>query len=146
MFVVGYCVYIAMEVTARGNSYALMGVVGGLSLIFCGCLNDEISWDIPLFHQAILGGIIITSMEYITGWIDRMYLGWRMWDYSNMILHDPLGIVCVPFFLLWCVLAVVAVLVDDSISYYVYHSSVQPYYRSLTGKILFKLPERECHK
>lgn len=68
----------------------------------------------------------------------------RMWDYSNIPLHDPLGLVCVPFFLLWCVLAIVAILIDDSISYYVYHSPVRPYYKSVTGKILFMLPKREC--
>lgn len=48
IFLVGYFVYIGLEVTARGNSYPLMGVVGGISLIVCGCINDEISWDIPL--------------------------------------------------------------------------------------------------
>ena len=35
-FLLGYCIYIAIEVTYRGYSFRLMGIAGGLSLAGSG--------------------------------------------------------------------------------------------------------------
>ena len=39
-FLLGYCIYIAIEVTYRGYSFRLMGIAGGLSLAGIGMLED----------------------------------------------------------------------------------------------------------
>lgn len=38
-FLLGYCIYIAIEVTYRGYSFRLMGIAGGLSLAGIGMLK-----------------------------------------------------------------------------------------------------------
>lgn len=39
-FLLGYCIYVAIEVTYRGYSFRLMGIAGGLSLAGIGMLED----------------------------------------------------------------------------------------------------------
>lgn len=43
LFLVGYCAYIAIEVTFRGVSYLLMGICAGLAVIIIDKINDCIS-------------------------------------------------------------------------------------------------------
>lgn len=145
LFVVGFCLYTTIEVLFRGFSYWQSGVIGGIALILIGRLNNEISWDFPLFWQCIVGGGIVTLLELMVGTYDRLFWHIHMWDYSHIPLNYR-GIICLPFSVAWCGLALVAVLLDDCIEYYMFHGDVQPYYRSVTGYIMFALPLRKCEK
>lgn len=119
--------------------------MGGLALIIIGRLNNEISWDFPLFWQCVVGGGVVTLIELIVGTYDRLFWHLHMWDYSHIPLNYR-GIICLPFSLLWCCLALLAVLLDDSIEYYVFHGDIRPYYRTIAGYIMFMLPARKCRK
>lgn len=46
LFIVGFCLYITIEVLFRGYSYPLMGVCAGLVVVVLDKINDHISWDI----------------------------------------------------------------------------------------------------
>ena len=59
----------------------------------------------PLWQKGLLGGVAVTAVEFLTGLIVNVRLGWRVWDYSGMALN-LMGQICVPFFLMWTVLAV----------------------------------------
>ena len=50
-FLLGYCIYIAIEVTYRGYSFRLMGIAGGLSLAGIGMLEDAGSRQWEFFSQ-----------------------------------------------------------------------------------------------
>lgn len=145
LFFTAFCIYITIEVLFRGYSYPLMGCAAGLSVLIFGSLNNCISWDIPILIQSLIGSLVITFFELIIGLADKAFLHLNMWDYTNVPLNYK-GIICVPFSLAWMGLAFIGIVIADAIEYYVIHEDTRPYYRSLSGKVLFKLPERECTK
>lgn len=141
LFALGYCVYIAIEVTYRGYSHVLMGICGGLAIMLIDKINDYISWDMDILIQGGIGSLIITAFEFVIGEISLHtdYLP-IMWDYSHVPLNFD-GVICLPFSLIWILLSIVAILVADSINYYVFHQSPVPYYKCC-GKQIFKFQER----
>lgn len=141
LFAVGYCVYIAIEVTYKGFSYPLMGLCGGLALMIMDKINDYISWDIDIIIQGSIGSIIITFFELIIGEIslhtDFLPI---MWDYSNVLLNFD-GVICLPFSLIWIGLSIIGILVTDTINYYIINIQPCPYYKCM-GKVVLKFRER----
>lgn len=141
LFAVGYCVYIAIEVTYRGFSYPLMGLCGGLALMIMDKINDYISWDIDIIIQGSIGSIIITFFELIIGEISlRTELLPIMWNYSNVPLNFD-GVVCVPFSLIWVGLSIIGILIADAINYYIFGESPIPYYKCF-GRTILRFKER----
>ena len=55
LFIVGFCLYITIEVLFRGYSYPLMGVCAGLVVVVLDKINDHISWDIDVLLQCVIG-------------------------------------------------------------------------------------------
>ena len=141
LFLVGYCAYIAIEVTFRGVSYPLMGICAGLAVIIIDKINDYISWDIDIILQGVIGSIVITIFELIIGEISlRTELLPIMWNYSNVPLNFD-GVVCVPFSLIWIGLSIIGILVADTINYYIINIQPCPYYKCM-GKVVLKFRER----
>ena len=140
LFAVGYCVYIAIEVTYRGFSYPLMGLCGGLALMIMDKINDYISWDVDIIIQGSIGSIIITFFELIIGEISlRTDFLPIMWDYSNVLLNFD-GVICLPFSLIWIGLSIIGILVADTINYYIINIQPCPYYKCM-GKVVLKFRE-----
>ena len=141
LFTVGFCLYITMEVLFRGYSFPLMGVCAGLVVVLLDKINDHISWDIDILVQCTLGMLMVTIMELIIGTIfQSTNLLPVMWDYSNLPLNFN-GIICIPFMVLWMVLSFIAILVADSINYYVFDEKPAPYYK-LFGYTIIQFKER----
>lgn len=141
LFTVGFCLYITMEVLFRGYSFPLMGVCAGLVVVLLDKINDYISWDIDILVQCILGMLMVTIMELIIGtiFLDTNLLP-VMWDYSNLPLNFR-GIICIPFMALWMILSFIAILVADSINYYVFNEEPAPYYK-LFGHTIIQFKEK----
>lgn len=141
LFIVGFCLYITIEVLFRGYSYPLMGVCAGLVVVVLDKINDHISWDIDILLQCMIGMSMITALELIIG---NIFLNTNllpvMWDYSNLPLNYK-GIICVPFMLLWIVLSFLAIIVADSINYYVFDEEPAPYYK-LFGRTIIQFKEK----
>ena len=57
---------------------------------------------------------LATALEFITGCIVNLWLGWDVWDYSDMP-GNLMGQICPQYTLLWAVLVLVAILLDDYI-------------------------------
>lgn len=142
MFTYGFCIYITIEVLFRTYSYPLMGMVGGISLILLDKINDYISWDMQLLYQMIIGGLIITVLELLSGEFALHIMGVRMWDYSNMWMPMFDNLVCPLFSFFWVLLSGVGIVLADAIDYYILHGNFQPYYRICSKK--FYLPKRIC--
>ena len=63
-----------------------------------------------------IGSTIITVLEFITGCIVNLWLGWNVWDYSNLPLN-LLGQICLPFSILWYFISAIGIIIDDYIRY-----------------------------
>ena len=110
LFLVGGLAYILIEIAYRGRSHPLMFVLSGLSLIFVGLLDEH--KKPPIIVQMVMGGIIITILELITGLLFNQ--DYQIWDYRNIPLNFK-GQICLPFSLMWCVLSYVAIKLDNKI-------------------------------
>lgn len=116
LFIIGGVVYYSMEMLFRGYSHYSMAILGGICFIACGLLNELLSWDTSLLLQGLIGSGIITVLEFLTGILVNMVLHLNVWDYSNMPLN-VLGQICLPFSLLWVIIAIGAIILDDYIRY-----------------------------
>ena len=70
----------------------------------------------PFREQMVLGGLIVTVMEFIAGCILNIWLGLGIWDYSQMPFN-VLGQICLPYTLLWILLSAACIVVDDWLRY-----------------------------
>ena len=77
-----------------------MFILGGMCFICLGLINKIILWNMPLWQQTAAGAGIITVLEFVTGCIVNLYLGWAVWDYSR-ILGNILGQICPQYCVLW---------------------------------------------
>lgn len=139
----GFCAFITIEVLFRGYSYPVSGVMGGFAVIMLDGINDEMSWDLDLALQALIGGALITLMEAGVGILMLCAPGVpRMWDYSD-IPFNIAGIICLPFSIAWVFLSVLAIFLADAINYYVFEETEVPHY-TLFGKIKFSFERKRC--
>lgn len=144
LFLVGYCVYIAIEVTYRGVSYPLMGIVSGIAMLLIDRLNDEISWDLDLILQASIFSAMITLLELCIGeFANRTHLIPVMWDYTNLPLNFD-GVICLPFSIIWIGLGIVTIFVADAINYYVFEDTCVPYYNVFGIKRAIVFYRKRC--
>lgn len=146
LFLIGYCAYITIEVTYRGESYPLMGIVGGICVLLIDKLNDEISWEMDLIFQCIIFSLIVTSFELIIGEIAKQtFLLPIMWDYSNLPLNFD-GVICLPFSIIWIVMGAIAIFTADAINYYVFEDTEVPYYNVFGIKRAIIFYRKKCDK
>ena len=116
LFCVGGFVYYMIEIISRGFSHWSMFILGGLCFVIIGSLNEILGRKTTLFPQMLLGAGIITLLEYITGCIVNIKLGWNVWDYSDKPLNVN-GQICLQATLAWFALSLVAIVLDDYIRY-----------------------------
>lgn len=124
IFLMGGIIYMIMEMLWRGRTHISMGILGGICVVLIGIIN-EIYHDIPLLYQAPLGSIIITILEYISGYILNITLGLNIWDYSDLPFNVN-GQVCLYYSLLWMVLSMVASVIDDVIRQRIFGEEYRP--------------------
>lgn len=136
LFIVGFCLYITIEVCFRGFSYPLMGLCGGIILLIIDSLNDRISWDMDLLLQGCIGSLVITAFEFVIGGTFLLLGLCPMWDYHDMPFNFH-GIICLPFSLIWIGVSIAGIFVADAINYYVFAELPAPYYK-LFGKVIIR--------
>ena len=126
LFVTGGLLYNLVELVFRGWSHWTMFFLGGLCFICLGAINEVISWDMPLCQQIGIGSGIITGLEFVTGCIVNLWLGWEVWDYSQMP-GNILGQICPQFFVLWLPVALAGILLDDWMRFWLFGEK-RPHY------------------
>lgn len=122
----GGALYVLLELAWRGRSHWTMFLLGGVCFVCLGMINEIIPWEMPLWQQALIGACIITGLEFLTGCIVNMWLGWDVWDYSSLP-GNVKGQICPRFFLLWIPVAVTAVMLDDWLRYW-WFGEEKPHY------------------
>lgn len=80
-----------------------------------------------LYQQMFIGAIIITLLEFITGMIVNVKLGWNVWDYSNLPFN-VLGQICPFFFIAWYYISGLAIIIDDYLRYWFFDGE-KPHYK-----------------
>lgn len=124
---IGGFTYYNIELIYRGYSHISMFLLASFLFILIGLINEFLSWDTPLFIQSIIGAIIVTVFEFITGCIVNLWLGLNIWDYSNEPLN-VMGQICLPFTFIWIVLSCIAIILDDYLRYYIFNEE-KPHYK-----------------
>ena len=123
----GGSTYCSLEVIFRGRSHWSMVALAFVLFLLIGELNEILPWEMSLAKQGIIGACMVTVLEFVTGCIVNIWLGWNVWDYSNMPLNI-LGQVCLPFSLLWMLLSIVCIIVDDYLRYLIFNEQMPHYY------------------
>ena len=124
---IGGIVYVFIELLYRGFSHWTMYIVAAISFILIGLINEYISWDMKLWKQMLIGACIVTFMEFISGYIMNIKLGWQVWDYSNLPFNI-MGQICLPFSIIWFFISLVAIVVDDYLRYWLFKEE-RPHYK-----------------
>ena len=126
LFIRGGIIYGMIEIAFRGNTHWTMLIVGGFCFTGIGLLNEYPHFRPNLLTQAVLGMIIITTLEFISGVVINIILGWNVWDYSGLPLNI-LGQICLPFCFAWLGLSVVAIFIDDGLRYLIFKEPLPKY-------------------
>ena len=112
--IIGGIIYYLLECLWRSYSHWTMFILGGICFIALGLINEILSWDTPLVIQMLIGGTIITILEFITGCIVNLWLGWNVWDYSQYQCN-LLGQISLCSSVGWYFLSLVGIILDDYI-------------------------------
>lgn len=128
IFLVFGCIYSFLEVGFHALKYindfgmSLVGYtslwmfpIGGLSALLVGLINEK--FDIPFILEILLGGLIITFIEFTSGSILRL-LDIEIWNYYDMYFNYK-GLICLEFSLLWCFLVPCIHYLDDVLRSYI---------------------------
>lgn len=127
LFVTGGLLYNLLKLFYRGWTHGTMFVLGGICFVCLGLINEVIPWDMLLWQQVAIGACIITALEFITGCIVNLWLGWGIWDYSG-IPGNLLGQICPQFFALWLPVSLVGIVLDDGLRYWLFQEE-RPHYK-----------------
>ena len=114
LFWFGGSFYVTLEVIWRGYSHWVMLLLAGIIFIIIGLLNKIWGWETNILLQTIVGTIIATVGEFITGCIVNLWLGWNIWSYENLT-GNILGQICPQFIILWIPISLLAIILDDII-------------------------------
>ena len=126
LLLIGGMIYVLIELLFRGRSHFTMFILGGVCFVSVGLINEVLPWNTPFQLQMLLGGSIITVLEFISGCILNLYFGLGIWDYSDQ-LGNILGQICPLFSLLWVFLSGLAIVLDDYLRYRLFNEE-KPHY------------------
>lgn len=127
LFDTGGLLYIGIELLWRGRSHWTMFFLGGLCFVVLGLINEILPWEMPLWQQVISGACIITALEFLTGCVVNLWLGWDVWDYSSL-WGNILGQICPQYALLWLPVSLAGIVLDDWLRYW-WFGEERPHYR-----------------
>lgn len=132
LFFYGGGCYICLELLFRGRSDVTMFFCGAISFVLIGLLNNFISWDMSLAKQGLIGGLfIVTPLEYLFGIIFNQ--DYHIWDYREQFLNLN-GQICIGFSILWCLISIICVIIDDYLRYFIFNEQ-KPKYKFLEKKL-----------
>ena len=106
VFLFGAVGYTSIEVVCRGRSHWSMALAGGVCLLTLFLVSRQMQGR-SLLAQAAAGAAVVTGIELIVGIVVNLWLGWKVWDYTNQPLN-LLGQICPQYSLYWFLLTLPA--------------------------------------
>ena len=125
LFVIGGLVYCSIELIWRERTHISSFIMGGTAILIVGGLNEGYDWDMPVWYQMLLSSLFITAMEYVVG--INFNADYHIWDYRELWLNVD-GQICLGYSLLWGLLGLVGILLDDFIRW-VFFGEEKPRYK-----------------
>ena len=101
----GGTAYGLVELLWRGHTHWTMLLLGGICFYLMAQLSQL---PLPLYLCAVPSAYLITALEFLTGCLVNLQLGWNVWDYSAQPLN-LLGQICFPFLGFWYLLSVAGI-------------------------------------
>ena len=105
IFSIGACGYGLIEVLWRGHTHWSMLGAGGISFLGLSSISKAMK-NASLITKALLGGLLITAVEYAFGLIFNIILKKNVWDYSRMPFNLN-GQICAFYSALWVLLSLI---------------------------------------
>ena len=102
-FLLGGAAYGAIELAWRGHTHWTMLAAGGLCYVFMYLIASRTG--LGRVWQYLLCAAAVTAIEFITGAVVNVALGWGVWDYSDRPLN-LYGQVCLLYSLYWLGLSI----------------------------------------
>lgn len=127
LFIAGGFTYFYIEIYYRGFSHYSMIICAGLAFVICGRLGNLFAKRMSFVSQMLLSCLIITILEFITGFIVNVKLGMQVWDYSGLP-YNFMGQICLFYSMLWLVLSIICILTHDFICWLIFDEE-KPSYR-----------------
>ena len=125
LFVIGGLVYCGIELMWRNRTDISSFLMGGTAILIVGGLNEGYDWDMPVWYQMLLSSLFITAMEYVVG--INFNADYHIWDYRELWLNVD-GQICLGYSLLWGLLGLVGILLDDFIRW-IFFGEEKPKYK-----------------
>lgn len=126
LLLIGGILYYSLECICRGYSHWTMILVGGICFILIGLINEIFPKSISICTQAIISSIIITIVEFISGYILNIKLGLNIWDYSDKHLNF-MGQICLQNSFYWLLLSVLGIILDDYLRWIIFKEDKPKY-------------------
>lgn len=109
LWLTGGILYFYMEIAFRGYSHYSMLICGGfcfalVSLFGKWSLEQRASKARAILEIMVVGSLIITSLEFITGIIVNLIFDLRVWSYARM-KYNVMGQICLLYSCLWAILS-----------------------------------------
>jgi len=101
LFVVGGAVYQVIELVWRGYTHWSMFIAAGICVLIIKHTSGFIN---GILYQSILGGLIITAVEFMAGCIFNLLLGMNVWNYSS-VSFNVMGQICPLYTCFWMLLS-----------------------------------------
>ena len=127
LFLIGGSLYWLIENIFRGYSHPSMFVLGGICFVLIGLINKIFPWTMKIEFQMLIGGFIITLLEFITGFIVNIWLKMDIWDYSHLPYNFK-GQICLLYSVFWFLISSVAIVLDDFLRYKLFNEE-KPHYK-----------------
>lgn len=103
--------------TNHGYASVWILPVGGLCGLAVGSINQIPKfYNLKIILQSLIGAIITLIIEFISGCIFNLWLGWNLWNYNDM-WGNILGQITPLFGLFWLLLMPLAIWLEDKIRY-----------------------------
>ena len=126
--IIGGFLYYIIEILYKGTSHVAIFFISGICFVLIGLLNCK-KIKISFISQMFISSIIITTIEFISGYILNICFGLNIWSYYH-IPYNILGQICLPFSILWFFLSAPAILLNNWLRYVIWGEE-KPYYKWL---------------
>lgn len=103
LFCGGGFLYASLELLYRGRTHWTMLFAGGLCAVLLYLI--AVKSHEHLWKKWLMGAAVITTVEFVTGIVVNIILGWRVWSYSTA-WANLFGQICLVFSLLWLALSI----------------------------------------
>ena len=98
---IGYC---TLEILWRGYTHPTMAICGAVCF-YCFYRFCEANPRAPILFRALIGTLIICTVELLAGCLFNIALGLNIWDYSRLQYHF-LGQISLYSSVLWFLLCI----------------------------------------